>query len=355
MTWSRAERLYQRLPEIYRRRDREQGEPLRAFLAIAESQPEALEDDIAGLYESWFIETCADWVVPYLGDLLGVRVLGELPHAGAHPRAQVAQALDDRERKGTPAVLERVARDVVGWPARVVEMFERLAYTQNVTQLRPKRPDQKSPVLRQGGTFDVRRGAAALAADDSPFATPSVFRSVDVRRIRSLRGRFNLPNLGIYLWRLEAFRVKESPAAEVEGTGGAGFRFDPLGSDIPLFNRLAPSAGTVRQAAETDLPVPITLSALACDLRQPVSGFYGPGRAIRVTVGGAKVPRSKVVARNLGDWGAGGLDIPAEGVAIDPERGASSSPRRRPRPCASTTPAASAPRWEEDPTTAARR
>ena len=34
MTWSRGERLYHRLPEVYRRRDREQGEPLRALLAV---------------------------------------------------------------------------------------------------------------------------------------------------------------------------------------------------------------------------------------------------------------------------------------------------------------------------------
>lgn len=314
MTWSRGERLYSRLPEIYRRRDREQGEPLRALLALAESQLEAVEDDIAGLYESWFIETCEEWVVPYLGDLLGVRVLGELPHAGAHPRTQVAQALAYRDRKGTAAVLERVARDVTGWPARAVEMFERIAHAQDTGHVRPE----------QGGTFDVRRGAAALAEAESPFAPPSVFRTVDVRRIGSLRGRFNLPSLGLGLWRLQAFPVQGSPAAAADGTGGVGFRFDPLGGDIPLFNRLAPSAGTVRQAAETDLPVPITLRSLERDLGEPVSGFYGPGRAIRVMKGGTEVPASAVVARDLDAW-EGGVSpfpgIPADGVAIDPERG----------------------------------
>lgn len=314
MTWSRGERLYQRLPEIYRRRDREQGEPLRALLALAESQLEVVEDDIAGLYESWFIETCEDWAVPYLGDLLGVRVLGELPHAVAHPRTQVAQTLAYRDRKGTAAVLERVARDVVGWPARAVEMFERIAYAQDTSHVRPG----------QGGTFDVRRGAAALAEAESPFAPPSVFRTVDVRRIGSLRGRFNLPSLGLHLWRLRAFPVKGSPAAAVEGTGGAGFHFDPLGGDVPLFNRLAPSTGTIRQAAEADLPVPITLASLDRDLQQPVSGFYGLDRAIRVMEDGREVPASAVVARDLSAW-EGGVPpfpgIPAGGVAIDPERG----------------------------------
>ncbi len=42
MTWPRGERLYHRLPELYRRRDLENGEPLRALLAVVESQLELL-------------------------------------------------------------------------------------------------------------------------------------------------------------------------------------------------------------------------------------------------------------------------------------------------------------------------
>ncbi|MCP4570369.1 MAG: hypothetical protein GY841_22535, partial [FCB group bacterium] len=122
-----SERLYRRLPQIFRRRDREHGEPLRALLAVIERELRTLEDDVEGLYENAFIETCQDWVVPYIADLLGVRVLGEPPWAGADPRAQVANALAFRDRKGTPVVLERTIHDILGWFARVVEYFDFLA------------------------------------------------------------------------------------------------------------------------------------------------------------------------------------------------------------------------------------
>ncbi len=65
------DRLYQLLPTIYRQRDAEQGWPLQALLRVITEQVNVVEDDIAQLYENWFIETCQDWVVPYIGDLIG--------------------------------------------------------------------------------------------------------------------------------------------------------------------------------------------------------------------------------------------------------------------------------------------
>ena len=63
-------------------RDAELGEPLRALLRVIAEQVDLVDDDIAQLYENWFIETCEDWVVPYLGDLVGYR-----PHRPARPSA----------------------------------------------------------------------------------------------------------------------------------------------------------------------------------------------------------------------------------------------------------------------------
>ena len=69
------DRLYQLLPAIYKLRDTDEGEPLRALLAVLETELDTIEKDIANLYDNWFIETCQDWVVPYIGDLLDVREL----------------------------------------------------------------------------------------------------------------------------------------------------------------------------------------------------------------------------------------------------------------------------------------
>ncbi len=69
------DRLYNLLPAVYRSRDAEHGQPLRGLLQVISEQVNLVEDDIAQLYENLFIETCQDWVVPYIGDLVGYQVV----------------------------------------------------------------------------------------------------------------------------------------------------------------------------------------------------------------------------------------------------------------------------------------
>jgi len=70
-----AARLYELLPAVYRIRDACQGEPLRALVALFARELEAIEENVEQLYDDQFIETCADWVAPYIGDLIGYRPL----------------------------------------------------------------------------------------------------------------------------------------------------------------------------------------------------------------------------------------------------------------------------------------
>ena len=60
-------RLYELLPVIYRQRDHEHGEPLKALLKVMSEQLDLVEGDISQLYDNWFIETREDSVVPYIG------------------------------------------------------------------------------------------------------------------------------------------------------------------------------------------------------------------------------------------------------------------------------------------------
>ncbi|MEM8961669.1 MAG: hypothetical protein AAGD38_09335 [Acidobacteriota bacterium] len=280
----RAERLYQRLPQVYRQRDLENGQPLRALMAIMERELDCLEDDIDRLYENAFIETCQDWVVPYIAELLGVRTLGTGGLSGANPRTQVASAIDYRQRKGTPVVLERTVYDVLGWFTRIVEYFDFLAHTQNVNFPRPER----------GGTFDLRR-VGELTSPGDPFAEPIIFRNVDVRRIASERGRFNIPNLGLFLWRLASFGVTSTAAA---GPAAEQYHVDTLGRDLQLFNRPVVPDEITRRSEEHHLPVAIRLDALATS----PAFYYGAGKAIEIEVGGVAIPVESIVARDLADW-----------------------------------------------------
>ena len=62
--------LYEVLPALYRLEDVERGYPLRALLELIGEQADIIKGDMDALWDDYFIETCADWVVPYIGDLV---------------------------------------------------------------------------------------------------------------------------------------------------------------------------------------------------------------------------------------------------------------------------------------------
>src|SRR4051812_40449947 len=122
-----ADRLYELLPAVYRQRDAGQGYPLQALLQVISEQVNVVEDDIRQLYANWFIETCEDWVAPYIGDLIGYRPVHEAGEPGDPrrsagraldkvlvPRRDVANTIRDRRRKGSLALLEQLAGFKIG-------------------------------------------------------------------------------------------------------------------------------------------------------------------------------------------------------------------------------------------------
>ena len=217
-----ADRLYELLPAIHRIRDAEQGYPLRELLAVIADQVAAMEENLEQLYDDQFIETCAPWVAPYIGDLIGYRTLhGVVPNV-ASPRADVANTIRYRRRKGTASMLEQLARDVTGWPARAVEFFQLLGWTQNMNHLRTHA--HYAPDLHNWERLHWR---------DTAFDT--IAHTVDVRRISTGAARHNIPNIGLYLWRVRAFPLSRSPAVVDPAIGGGlRFRFNPLGVDMAL-------------------------------------------------------------------------------------------------------------------------
>src|SRR5580765_1786476 len=118
-------RLYPLVPAILRRRDEQEGYPLQRLIDVIEREVVHVEHDIARLYRQWFIETCDDWAVPYMADLIDYPVTGVEEAAGSRsrlhaPRREVAKALSLRRRAGTAALLEELAWDLAGWSARAV-------------------------------------------------------------------------------------------------------------------------------------------------------------------------------------------------------------------------------------------
>jgi hypothetical protein len=202
MTEATKERLYNLLPAVYKARDSLEGEPLRALLGLVEGEMRLLEEDIEGLYDDWFIETCDDWVIPYIGDLLGVHAVHSLSARGANMRSYVANTIAYRRRKGTAAVLEQVSRDVTGWSSHAVEFFQLLAVTQHLNHLR----------LDKGRTACVR-DADEIELAGGPFEKTA--HTLDVRRIATRGGKYNIPNVGIFLWRLQSYPLDQVAARSV--------------------------------------------------------------------------------------------------------------------------------------------
>ncbi|HJZ78778.1 MAG TPA: hypothetical protein VKD91_00470 [Pyrinomonadaceae bacterium] len=298
-----AQRLYELLPAIYRIRDAEQRGTLHALLEVIAGEIGVVEENLDQLYDDQFIETCADWVVPYLGDLIGVRVLHGVTSRVSSPRAEVANTIRLRRRKGTAVVLEELARDVTGWPARVVEFFEWLGWTQFMNHTRAQPP--------RGGWLDLRDHDACERIVYARGAFDSVGQTVDVRRIASARGRYNIPNVGLFLWRLQSYPIT---GGQTRLVGSNRFTFNPLGLDAPLFNHPQTEAEITHLAEEINLPAPLRRRPLYDELearrqalaesRAPDAVYFGdqPVCEVRLSNETKPVAPEELMICDLSDW-----------------------------------------------------
>ena len=305
------DRLYNLLPAIYRIRDAECGQPLRALLGIIEEQLEVLEEDINGLYDDWFIETSQEWVIPYIGDLLGVRMLHNVESTGVYSqRVFVANTIGYRQRKGTLLMLEDLARTITGWGAHAFAFFELLGWTQHLNHLRfntapnpnPRNPEIFNPVaVNRVGTVNLR---SLDVVDRIDGAFDEVSHTVDIRPPRQLEGWYNIRNLGIFLWRLQSYPMRGvKPRASEDHPNG--FHFSPLGNRISLFTNPRHKRDDKRLSTEVNVPGPIRSLAFF----QNPGDFYGSDTDMSLAIYQGTttdpenlVPLRAVLCQDLRNW-----------------------------------------------------
>ena len=342
--------VYALLPAWIRLRDQQQGGPLEDLLSVVVSQVAALEEDLAQTYDNLFIETAATWVVPYIGDLVQSTPLIDasriadtgtveglvtdltgpsfLPQVGLRSRADVANTIFYRRRKTTLPMLEQLAADVTGWAAHVREFFVTLAWTQAIRNH-----------VRPGafGAPDVRN-VPDIDRVDGPFDTTP--RTVDVRRPGQLEGWHNIPNVGIYLYRLGSTPLYQTTARAIPASGGFGFAVNPLGQTAPMFTRWRQRVDATLPTAEPLLPGPIRPAAFFDDLASYQTGgtdagftqYYGvfgfgapapsalpnaAGASFYIVADGKEVSPGQLQSMNLSIW----RQPPAGVVGVDVERG----------------------------------
>ncbi len=310
MNEAMSTRLYNLLPELYRWRDEQQGRPLQAFLAILETELQTLEVDMEAMYDNWFIQTCDNWVVPYLADLLGIRdQIVQLDYLPFTQRRRVANTLAYRRRKGTVAVLEQVLWDVTNWHVRAVEFYRLLNTTQHLQYLQADQVASvhlsdmtalaalESPFSQLRRSGDVRMARSSSGQCEIDFALPTIpaiaEQSGHTASKRTTGSKYNPHTLGLFFWRLRPYPVNRGfPKAHAEAN--AYFTFSPSGHDTQLFNRPQSFQALVQRATEVNMPVLVTRAELAADLSryrkqykdemQPLSStYYGDNRSFKIT------------------------------------------------------------------------
>jgi len=280
-----ADKLWNLLPAVYRAEDTDQFErngPLREMVNRIGAQVALVRRNIDRVWEDQSIETCDDWIIPYIGDLLATNIVAGLDARGQ--RLDVAKTIYYRRRKGTVAVLEEIAANITGWEAKVVEFFRCLARTAHSLDpaigIAQAKDDDTArmqlaerivgPLSRtpRGGFADLRNIYGAKKAGS---AFDEFFHTADFRYGRGQVGWHNIPRLGVFLWRLKSFGL--SPTTPVRVTGCDGwYTFDPTGRDIPLFaqaSRLNKDYSNWVSPVEAQLPTPITQELLDANEKLP--------------------------------------------------------------------------------------
>jgi hypothetical protein len=348
-----ADKLWSLLPAIYRAEDSENFEsagPLRELVNRIGLQAAILRRSNDRLWEDQSIETCDDWAIAYIGDLLATNLVASLD--AREQRRDVAKTIYYRRRKGTVAILEEIANDITGWDARVVEFFRHLSRSRHNLDPAIGLPSETSDpagnrTLQQaqglvgaltktpmGGLADLRQ---VYGATKTHSAFDEFFYTADLRRGKGQVGWHNIPRLGVFLWRLISFPVGvpiDSPLTKTVPNQGIGvtpvqykacpdhYTFDPTGREIPLFAHAShPFGDRWISLAEWQLPTAISKPLLA----QELQNLYANQSAVAInfkSLGifdgqGNLIPVAQITADSR-DWASRKANI---AFLIEPEKG----------------------------------
>lgn len=295
-----AAKIWALVPAVYRAQDTATLDgtgPLQALLDRVAGQAAVVRRSIDRLWEDQSIETCSDWVIPYIAALLDTNLVPSMDTRGQ--RLDVANTIYYRRRKGTVALLEQLASDVTGWEAHVVEFFRLLGRRRHLLDppigYPADDPDPAGSRLLQrtaglvglltgtpmGGYADLRN---VLGASNTSGPYDEYRHRADVRLGQGATGWYGIPKIGVFLWQSADIAVPRAtpvPAANCPGY----YSFDPTGRQIGLWQAGGrPPGGYGEQwtsMAQWQVPGPMTQAlydavADAADIPVPQDGYPDP-------------------------------------------------------------------------------
>ncbi|MFW9872763.1 MAG: hypothetical protein ACFFG0_06630 [Candidatus Thorarchaeota archaeon] len=241
--------VYKRLPEVYLKTlqdDSTKAYQLRGFLELFTDIFHKIYENIESLYHNFFIETCDPWVIPYIGDLLGI---SHLKIDSWNQRANVADNIRLLRKKGTLSAIEELTYDITKWGVYCLELQEKMLYHQNINVF-------KDTMLHQGSLGNIPTNEEYHNNHIVTIQDPSLLglmktnfdpfgHIADLKPLTFNNLRYNIPNLAIFLWRLKTFQVyaiKPKPIKIISPENHNGtvylvpFSVHPLGRPVRLFN-----------------------------------------------------------------------------------------------------------------------
>lgn len=259
-----AEKMWVMIPAAFRDEDGLAQPPgvLRGFVEVLARTAADLRRSMDHGWDDEFIDLCSEWAVPYLGELVGTRLVSALNRRAR--RVDVAKTIYYRRRKGTPRILEELIGDTTQWEGKVVEEFRRLGRMRHGLDPHPGPLAGRLTGTLPGGWVDLRR---PRGAELTSTAFDEFHHTPDVRKPRGLDGRYGIAKIVFHLFRLAATRLNGVvPAGPFAGI----FTFDPSGRDIPLFIRRHRTDDRARvfdweqwrSAREWELPSPMRCRVL---------------------------------------------------------------------------------------------
>jgi len=212
--------LYSLLPAIYQEYDAKENNVLYEFLKIIASQAVTIRRDIDGLLNNFFINSCEEWVIPYIADLIAAKVA---PSSSSNSsRLDVEQTIRWRKLKGTRTGLEDVVRNTLNSEAKVREAFRYCSTSAHLGFLRDvANPTKGNTTNSNFVNLHDQDTLNSIGTEND--ALPHL---IDVREPTPTNGWYNIKNLLLFVPQLNVYRIEGVEAKKtVEGRGGSKFYF----------------------------------------------------------------------------------------------------------------------------------
>lgn len=209
--------LYAQIPEFYKRRDRaaalaDPPEPaeLLAFVEVLAAPLAALRQSVEELYGDLFIESAGEDMLPALAASIGLDLVFRDAEAN---RRNLGAAMGWRRRKGTPAMLEEMARVLSDRQVALKEGWQALILTQDLNLIRPERLIAD---LRPASTADRASGPLA-----------GLMRLFDPRPVGDDSGQAHPLHLIHWTFPTQSHPLRRAACRELPpGAGDRRFAFD---------------------------------------------------------------------------------------------------------------------------------